>query len=65
MLLNAFHEDQTFALPEAGGEGTCQWELLMDTTRPEPPSPSGKKISIGDAYVLGQRAFALFRRVEP
>ena len=31
VLLNAFHEEVAFTLPEAGGSDECRWELLMDT----------------------------------
>ena len=31
VLLNSYHEELTFTLPEAGGRRSCQWELLMDT----------------------------------
>jgi glycogen operon protein len=78
VLLNAYHEDLTFTLPEAGGseaggseaggpeaggEGRCVWELLLNTTQPDPPAPSGEKHTVGSGYALATRALALFRRV--
>ena len=42
VLLNAFHEDVAFTLPEAGGVDECRWELLMDTEQPGPPRPIGR-----------------------
>ncbi|HEV7661889.1 MAG TPA: glycogen debranching protein GlgX [Chloroflexota bacterium] len=64
LLLNAFHEDLTFTLADGGGEGGCEWELLMDTKQPDPPRPSGQKHAVGGHYQLGHRALALFRRVD-
>jgi glycogen operon protein len=64
VTLNSFHESVTFTLPEAGGDNTCQWELLMDTVQPGPPAPSGDKHVVGGTYSLAPRALALFRRVD-
>ncbi len=63
VLMNAFHEDLVFTLPEAGGEGTCAWERLLDTEEPEPPTSSGVRCSVGGTYSLAGRGLALFRRV--
>src|ERR1700682_143530 len=35
VLLNTYHEDATFNLPEAGGQD-CRWELVMDTEQEAP-----------------------------
>jgi isoamylase len=63
VLMNAFHEDLVFTLPETGGEGRCAWEVLMDTEEATPPSPSGITCPAGGTYSLAGRALALFRRV--
>jgi len=63
VLMNAFHEDLVFTLPEAGGEGTCAWEVLMDTEEAAPPAPSGVTCRVGGTYSLAGRGLALFRRV--
>src|SRR5205823_13092529 len=63
VLLNAFHEDLEFTMPEAGGEGDCAWELLMNTGQPEPPATSGVHCPVGGTYSLAGRALALFRRI--
>ncbi len=63
VLMNAFHEDLVFTLPETGGEGRCAWEVLMDTEEVAPPAPSGITCSVGGTYSLAGRALALFRRV--
>jgi glycogen operon protein len=63
VLLNAYHEHLEFKLPEAGGEGTCGWERLMDTEGTAPPAPSGFVCAVGGTYRLAGRALALFRRV--
>jgi isoamylase len=65
VLINSYHEELTFKLPEAGGSESCQWELFMDTKEAAPPGPSGKKYAVDRTYVLAPRALALFRRVEP
>jgi isoamylase len=65
VLLNAYHEPLTFTLPEASTADACQWELLLDTTRAVPPTPTGDMRSVGARYELEARALALFRRVEP
>ncbi len=64
VLISSFHEELTFTLPEAGGSDGCQWELLMNTVDPAPPSPSGNKYAVEREYALAPRALALFRRVE-
>jgi len=64
VLLNAFHEDVVFTLPEAGGANQCQWELLMDTEQAAPPRETGVTCRVGGTYSLAGRALALFRRVE-
>ena len=63
VLMNAFHEDLVFTLPETGGEGRCVWEVLMDTEEVAPPAPSGITCPAGGTYSLAGRALALFRRV--
>jgi isoamylase len=63
VLMNAFHEDLAFTLPETGGEAECVWELLMDTEQVTPPAPSGVTCPVGGTYSLAGRALALFRRV--
>jgi glycogen operon protein len=63
VLLNSYHEALTFTFPEAGGEDSCQWELVMDTQQAAPPRPSGKNFSVGSRYAVTARALALFRRV--
>jgi glycogen operon protein len=63
VLMNAFHEDLVFTLPESGGEGECAWERLMDTEEATPPAPSGIRCPVGGTYSLAGRALALFRRV--
>jgi glycogen operon protein len=63
VLLNAYHEDLVFMLPEAGGDGPCRWERLMDTEAASPPAPSGVYCDVGATYSLAGRALALFRRV--
>jgi isoamylase len=65
VLLNAYHEPLQFTLPDTGGFGECQWELLMDTTEAAPPQPTGQKHQATAGYTLTGRALALFRRVEP
>jgi glycogen operon protein len=64
VLLNGSHQQLTFKLPESGGAASCAWELLMDTTKPTPPLPSGKTLPVGSTFDLQPRALALFRRVE-
>jgi isoamylase len=64
MLLNAFHEEVPFILPEAGGDSSA-WEVLMDTTRPDPPTTTGTPCEVGDEYLLHGRSIALFRRTNP
>jgi glycogen operon protein len=64
VLMNAFHEDLSFTLPEAGGTDDCAWERLMDTEGPDPPAPSGTICPVGSTYRLAGRALALFRRVD-
>jgi glycogen operon protein len=63
VLLNAFHEDVVFTLPEAGADETCKWELLMDTEKAEPPHDTGTVCVVGGTYSLAGRALALFKRV--
>jgi isoamylase len=64
VLLNAHHEALQFKLPEAGGSDGCRWELLMNTEKPTPPTPSGSFHNVGSTYPLASRALALFRRVD-
>ena len=64
VLLNGSHDPLTFVLAEAGGASTCAWEVLMDTTRPTPPTPTNDKRAVGSAYDVAPRALVLFRRVE-
>jgi glycogen operon protein len=64
VLLNAYHEEVPFILPEAGGESSA-WEVLLDTTRPDPPTGTGTPCEVGDEYVLQGRSVALFRRAAP
>jgi isoamylase len=64
VLLNGSHLDLSFVLPESGGPPGCQWELLMDTRLPAPPSETGEKHAVGGSYAVVSRALALFRRVE-
>jgi glycogen operon protein len=61
VLLNAYHEEVPFILPEAGDEA-CVWEMLMDTTRPDPPAAGGTPYEVGSEYLLAGRTVALFRR---
>jgi isoamylase len=63
VLLNAFHEEVAFTLPEAGGSDECRWELLMDTEHSGPPRASGVFCDVGGTYRLSGRALGLFRRV--
>ncbi|MDQ6669618.1 MAG: glycogen debranching protein GlgX [Chloroflexota bacterium] len=65
VLFSSYHEELAFTLPEAGGSEGCEWELLMDTVKPAPPGPSGKKYAVDRAYALAPRSLALFRRVDP
>jgi len=62
VLLNAYHEELTFTLPEAGGGERCHWELVMDTLREDPPAPSGIHHPVGATYKVAGRGVALFRR---
>jgi isoamylase len=64
VLLNAYHEEVPFILPEAGGESSV-WEVLMDTTRADPPTSTGAPCEVGDEYLLHGRSVALFRRANP
>jgi glycogen operon protein len=64
MLLNTYHTEQSFTLPETGGPEHSHWETLMDTETASPPSPSGQFHAVGSTYSLGPRALALFRRAE-
>jgi isoamylase len=64
VLLNTFHEEVTFTLPEAGGQD-CRWELVMDTDQESPPAPSGVHHPVGASYPLVGRGLALFRRSDP
>jgi isoamylase len=64
VLLNAYHEDLVFTLPETGGESACSWERLMDTESDSPPAPSGVLCAVGTTYTVAGRALALFRRVD-
>jgi isoamylase len=64
VLLNAFHEEVPFILPEAGGDISL-WEVLMDTTRPDPPAAATKVYEVGDEYILNGRSLALLRRASP
>jgi glycogen operon protein len=61
VLLNAYHDEVPFILPEAGGDSSV-WEVLMDTSRPDPPTSTGTPWEVGDEYVLKGRSLALFRR---
>jgi isoamylase len=63
VLINSYHEELVFTLPEAGGADDSQWELFMDTRSAAPPGPSGKKYPVENTYALAPRALALFRRV--
>ncbi|HEY7064934.1 MAG TPA: glycogen debranching protein GlgX [Chloroflexota bacterium] len=66
VLVNAYHEELPFVLPEAGAEST-QWEVLLDTRSAEPP-PSNEgppTYEVGDEYSLGGRSLALLSRVPP
>ncbi len=65
VLINSYHEELTFTLPEAGGADGSLWELFMDTLEASPPGPSGKRYAVEQPYALAPRALALFRRVEP
>jgi len=65
VLINSFHEELTFTLPEAGGLEGCEWELFMYTRAAVSPGASGKKYAVESTYALAPRALALFRRVEP
>jgi isoamylase len=65
VMLNAYHEELTFVLPEAGGEPSCQWELLLNTEHATPPGPSGQTHPVSATYALAPRALAVFRRVDP
>jgi isoamylase len=65
VLLNSYHEELTFTLPEAGDADAFQWELVMDTKEAAPPGPSGKQYAVESTYALGPRSLALFRRTEP
>jgi isoamylase len=65
VLLNSYHEELTFTLPEAGGQEGYAWELFMDTKSMAPPGASDKKYAVDSTYALAPRALALFRRVEP
>ncbi len=66
VLLNAYHDELPFVLPEAGAEST-QWEVLLDTRDLEPPKPKQEPqtYEVGDEYPLGGRSLALLRRVPP
>jgi isoamylase len=66
VLLNAYHEELPFVLPEAGAEST-QWELVLDTRSAEPPSDEDGPVTydVGDEYALGGRSLAVLRRVPP
>ncbi|HLZ27159.1 MAG TPA: glycogen debranching protein GlgX [Chloroflexota bacterium] len=65
VLLNSYHEELTFTLPEAGGPEGSGWELFMDTRASAAPGASGKTYAVDSTYVLAPRALALFRRAEP
>jgi len=65
VMLNSFHEELTFVLPEAGGTQNCVWELVLDTRLPTPPGPTGDKHPVGASYAVAPRGMAVFRRVEP
>ncbi len=65
VLLNAYHEELPFVLPEAGAEST-QWEVLLDTRDPAPaPQAEPQTYDVGDEYPLGGRSLAVLRRVPP
>ncbi|MBX5492938.1 MAG: glycogen debranching protein GlgX [Chloroflexi bacterium] len=66
VLINAYHEELPFVLPEAGAEST-QWEVLLDTRSAEPPLADGAPpiYDVGDEYPLGGRSVAVLRRVPP
>jgi hypothetical protein len=66
VLLNAYHEELPFVLPEAGAEST-QWELVLDTRSVDPPSDDDGPVvfDVGDEYSLGGRSVAVLRRVPP
>jgi glycogen operon protein len=64
VLLNGSHEDLTFKLPPAGTAETCQWQLVLDTRAPDPPTGDGGKHAISTDYALLSRGLALFKRVD-
>jgi isoamylase len=66
VLLNAYHEELPFVLPEAGAEST-QWEVLLDTRSAEPPKGEDGPLiyDVGDEYPLAGRTLVLLRRVPP
>src|SRR5262249_17837455 len=47
VLLNGSHEDLDFTLPEAGTLGDCQWQLVLDTRAPDPPTDTGPTHAVG------------------
>jgi glycogen operon protein len=57
MLLNASDTPQTYTLPAANS--LRAWEVLLDTTWPEPAS-SGARVLVGETYVASSRSFVLF-----
>ena len=67
VLINSYHEELTFTLPEAGGSAECEWELFMDTKDAAPPGAgaSGASFPVESTYPLAPRALALFRRMSP
>ena len=66
VLLNAYHEELPFVLPEAGAEST-QWQVLLDTRSAEPPDAADGPViyDVGDEYPLAGRTLVLLCRVPP
>jgi glycogen operon protein len=58
VLLNAYHEDIDFRLPELPVE--MEWEPLVDTTTETGLAETGGLYRKGDTFPLTARSFALF-----
>ncbi|HUP30497.1 MAG TPA: glycogen debranching protein GlgX, partial [Usitatibacter sp.] len=57
LILNAWHENVPFKLPEPPG-GKC-WTLLLDTVRPD--LPEGERFDAGFSYDVTGRSLLLFQ----
>ncbi len=56
LLMNANDANMAFRLPHAGAY--ADWELVFDTTRPQPPAP-GTRSPMGGVYEMRGRTFVL------